>query len=75
MKYFTGYKSNEDIIPLCIKLPQLSGYAKYFGDNNKCMIFLIHNEKLLKTYNVIWVKVSYLIKTSLTVSESIIINT
>ena len=44
------------------KLPQLSGYAIYFGDNSKCMIFLIHNKKLSKAYNAIWVKAGYLIK-------------
>ena len=52
-KYFIGYKSNEDSRPLCINLPQLSRYVKYFNDNNKCMNFLVHNNKILKAYNAI----------------------
>ena len=47
-KYFIEYKSNECIRPFCIKLLQLSGYAKYFDENNKCMNFLFHTKKLLK---------------------------
>ena len=32
-KYFTGYLNDDDIIrPLCIILPQMSGYIKYFDD-------------------------------------------
>ena len=29
-KYFTGYLKGEIIKPLCIILPQMSGYIKYF---------------------------------------------
>ena len=29
-KYFIGYNDNDDIRPLCIKLPHMIGYAKYF---------------------------------------------
>ena len=28
-KYFIGYNGNDNIRPLCIKLPQIIGYAKY----------------------------------------------
>ena len=28
-KYFTGYNENDNIRPLCIKLPHMIGYAKY----------------------------------------------
>ena len=27
-KYFIGYNDNDDIRPLCIKLPQMIGYGK-----------------------------------------------
>ena len=27
-KYFIGYKDNDAIMPLCIKLPQTTGYVK-----------------------------------------------
>ena len=30
-KYFIGYKKKDDIVrPLCISLPQMSGYIKHF---------------------------------------------
>ena len=29
-KYFTGYQEDENVRPLCIILPQMSGYIKYF---------------------------------------------
>ena len=32
-KCFTGYNDNNDIRPLCIKLPQMTGCAKYFDSN------------------------------------------
>ena len=28
-KYFIGYNDNDVIRPLCIKLPQMTGYARY----------------------------------------------
>ena len=45
-KYFIGY-NNDDNRPLCIKLPQMIGYAKYF-DSNKTMSFKAIDKKLLK---------------------------
>ena len=29
-KYFIGYNDNDVIRPLCIRLPQITGYAKKF---------------------------------------------
>ena len=29
-KYFIGYQKNEIVKPLCIILPQMNGYIKYF---------------------------------------------
>ena len=29
-KYFTGYQEDEIVKPLCIILPQMNGYTKYF---------------------------------------------
>ena len=36
-KYFIEYISNDGIIPLCIKLPQMNIFAKSFDSNNKYM--------------------------------------
>ena len=34
-KYFTGYKEGEIVKLLCIILPQMSGYIKYFENGRK----------------------------------------
>ena len=34
-KYFTGYQENEIVKPLCIILPQMNGYIKYFKYGGK----------------------------------------
>ena len=42
-KYFCGYlnSSSERIIkPLCVILPQMNGYIKYFDDDGKNMSFV-----------------------------------
>ena len=36
-KYFCGYLNNDVIKPLCIILPQMNGYIKYFDDGRKNM--------------------------------------
>ena len=38
-KYFIGFFKGEIIKPLCIILPQMSGYIKYFENGNKSMSF------------------------------------
>ena len=40
-KYFIGYQENEIVKPLCIILPQMSGYIKYFKTGGKNMSFLL----------------------------------
>ena len=40
-KYFIGYQEGEIVKPLCIILPQMSEYIKYFGNGDKNMSFLI----------------------------------
>ena len=57
-KYFTGYNNDNAIRPLCVKLPKMIGYAKYF-DSNKTMCFRVSDEKLLKK---LWERVNNLMK-------------
>ena len=33
LKYFIGYNDNDIIRPLCIRLPQMTGYARKFDEN------------------------------------------
>ena len=44
---------------MCIKLPQMIGYAKCF-DNNKIMSFKTTDNNLLEKYTEIWKRVSNL---------------
>ena len=46
-KHFVGYKEGEIVKPLCIILPQMSGYIKYFENGGKNMSFVIKDGYLL----------------------------
>ena len=35
--------SNDVIVPLYIKLPQMNAFVKYFDSNNKYMNLLVHD--------------------------------
>ena len=37
--YFCGYLNNDVIKPLCVILPQMNGYIKYFDDGEKNMSY------------------------------------
>ena len=41
LKYFIGYLKDEIVKPLCIILPQMDGYVKYFKNGSKNMFFLL----------------------------------
>ena len=56
-KYFIGYQEDEIVKPLCIILPQMSGYIKYFENGGKNMSFLIKNDRVVDKYNTIWDKI------------------
>ena len=53
-KYFIGYQENEIVKPLCIILPQMNGYIKYFDNGGKNMSFLIKNSEVWEKYEDIW---------------------
>ena len=56
-KYFIGYKEDEIVKPLCIILPQMSGYIKCFENGGKNMPFVIKDDDVLDKYNEIWNKI------------------
>ena len=62
-KYFIGYKEGEIVKPLCIILPQMSGYIKYFENGVKNMSFMIKNDDVLDKYNEIWNKIKKTLNT------------
>ena len=61
LKYFIGYNDKDIIRPLCIKLPQMTGYFRKLNEN-LTMSFRVKDNQLLKNYDRIWGKVEKLIK-------------
>ena len=53
-KYFIGYQEGEIVKPLCIILPQMDGYIKYFENGGKNMSFMIKDDKAWDKYDQIW---------------------
>ena len=51
-KYFIGYLKGEIIKPLCIILPQMSEYIKYFENGSKNMSFLIKDDEVWDKYKI-----------------------
>ena len=64
-KNFCGYLNNV-IKPLCVILPQMNGYIKYFDDGGKNMLFVTDDEKVYEKYNEIWNVVKGLLKLKFT---------
>ena len=68
-KHICGYLINDTIQPLCVVLPQMNGYIKYFDDDDgKNMSFVTDDEKIYKKYNEIWEVVRNLLKIDFTVN-------
>ena len=57
-KYFIGYEEGKIIKPLCVIVPQMSGYIKYFENGGKNKSFLIKDDRKLGKYNEIWDKIT-----------------
>ena len=60
-KYFIGYYDNDVIRPLCIGLPQMTGYVRKF-DENATMSFIVKNKQILTKYTKIWETIEGLMK-------------
>ena len=67
-KYLCGYLNNDIIQPLCVILPQMNGYIKYFDNGGKNMSFVTDDEEVYKKYNEIREVVRKLLKLKFTVS-------
>ena len=50
-KYLCRYLNNDIIQTLCIILPQMNGYIKYFNDDEKNMSFVTDDGEVYKKYN------------------------
>ena len=51
LKSFIGCKEGEIVRPLCINLPEMTGYIKYFENRRKNMSFIIKDDNVLDKYN------------------------
>ena len=60
-KYFIRYNDNDNIRPLCIRLSQMTGYARKFNEN-ATMSFIVKDQKLLKKFSKIWETIEGLMK-------------
>ena len=61
-KYFIGYMDDiGGVTPLCIVLPQMSGYIKYFENGGTNMTFEIDDDSIYVKYNQIWKKIKELL--------------
>ena len=61
-KYICGYLNNAVIKPLCVILPQMSGYVKYFDNGGKDMSFVTDDKEVSGKYDEIWNVVKSLLK-------------
>ena len=60
-KYFCRYL-NDVIKPLCVILPQMNGYIKYFDNGGKNMSFVTDDNEVYGKYHEIWNAVKSLLK-------------
>ena len=67
-KHICGYLNIDTIQPLCVILPQMDGYIKYFDGGAKNMSFVTDDEKIYKKNNEIWEVVRNLLKIDFTVN-------
>ena len=65
-KYFCGYLNNDVIQPLCVILPQMNRYIKYFDNGGKNMSFVTDDKMVFEKYDEIWNVVKGLLKLKFT---------
>ena len=58
-KYFIDYQKGKILKPLCIILPQMSGYIKHFENGGTNMSFLIKDDEVWEKYEQIWDVIKY----------------
>ena len=66
-KYICEYLNNDTIQPLCVILPQMNGYIRYFDDGRKNMSFVTDDEEIYEKYNEMWEVIKKLLKVDFTV--------
>ena len=63
--YFIDYQEDGIVKLLCIILPQMSGYIKYFEKCDRDMALFVRDDNVLDKYNEIWVVIHKKLKIKL----------
>ena len=61
VKYYIEYIVDDNVIPLILLLPIMSGWIKYFENGGKNMSFKIEDDEVYIKYKSIWKKIKYLL--------------
>ena len=69
-KYFTGYDDNNDIRPLQVRFPQMTGYTKCFENDNKTLSLKVTDKKTILIYGK---KIAVFMKKNLIVRMNLVI--
>ena len=56
-EYCIGYIVDDNVIPLTLLLPNMSGWIKYFENGGKNMTFKVEDDDIFIKYNNIWNKI------------------
>ena len=67
-KYYVGYNNGDIIRPLCVIMPQMIGYIKYFDNGGKHLSFVSKDESVYVKYNEIWGMLKKLLKLKFSVN-------
>ena len=62
VKYYIGRIVDDNVIPLVLLLPVMSGWIKYFEHEVKNMSFKIEDDEVYLKYNKIWKKIKDLLR-------------
>ena len=60
-KVFIGYVDDNNVVPLRLLLPQMSGWINHFENGGKNMRFKIDDDEVYVKYNSIWNKIKKLL--------------
>ena len=73
---FIGNRNGDIIRPVCIKLPQMSGFIRYFDYSRKNMSFMTRDSNVSEKFNEVWGRIKELIgKKNFIASLSMMVNT
>ena len=61
VKYYVGYIVDDNVIPLALLLPVMSGWVKYFENGGKNMSFKIKDDEVYLKFNEIWKRIKELL--------------